>query len=172
MDLTSVPIRHVAWCLYAIGFMLCLAPLMELAAGLGSVNPGAVPWRFGALGLMSGALVLPLVGIGTTFAAAVALEHRGMVRFLTAVAILLLVTVVGAIVIFGLDALQVRSQITQSAKRAFDLATIKAALTYATEILVLLVLSLNTLKAGRAMASRASQRKAESGTLVVAKSDR
>jgi hypothetical protein len=171
MDLSAAPIRQLAWCLYAVGGMLCVAPLMELAAGLGSLNPGAVPWRFGALGLLSGALILPLTGMALGFVAATILGHRAVVRSVQFLALLLMAAVTGAMLVFALDALQVRSQIPQAAKRAFDLATIKAVLTYAIELVVLAVAAVTALRVVRALA-RSVPRRGDGGTLVVSQADR
>lgn len=172
MTLSADSTRQAAWSLHAVGILLGLAPLTDLAAGLGSLNPGAVPWRFGALGLLSGALVLPVAGLGLVFLAAVLLEQRALIRLLTAVAGLGLVVVLAGVVLFLLDALQVRAQVRQDAKRAFDLATIKALLTFGIEAIVLLTLALTTWRAARGMEKNRATRRADAGTLVVSKADR
>lgn len=162
--------RPLAWCLHALGLLLFLAPLLDLAAGVGSVNPGEVPWRFGAVGLLSGALVLPMVGIGLILIASVVLEQFGLTRTIGVIAILILLGILGLIISFGLDSLQVRAQLRQEAKRAFDLATIKAVATYLLEAFVLVVVARNALAAARIGRSRPRARR-DGGTLVVPKGD-
>lgn len=160
--------RPLAWCLHAVGLLLCLAPLVDLAAGVGSVNPEAVPWRFGAAGLLSGALVLPMLGLCLVLVAAVVLDQLGLIRVLGGVAVLLFLVILAITVSFALDALQVRGQIRQEAKPAFDLATLKAAATYALEAMVLLVLGLNARTAARHAAAQRGNRK-QPGAIVVPK---
>lgn len=171
MTVSAAATRQAAWGLHAVGILLALAPLLDLAAGLGSLNPGQVPWRFGALGLLSGALVLPVAGLGLMFLAGAILEQRGLTRTLTVVAALGLLVVLAATVLFVLDALQVRAQVRQEAKRSFDLASIKALATYGIEAVVLLTLTLATWRAAAGMHSTRAARRADAGTLVVAKSD-
>lgn len=171
MDLPTGSARPLAWCLHALGLLLVAAPLLDLAAGIGSLNPGAVPWRFGAAGLLSGALVLPILGMGMMLLAAVALEQPRLARLVGVKAGVLMLIIIGVMVMFALDALQVRSQVPQDAKRAFDLATIKALLTFGLEILVLATLSVNAFRAARLVAARQAARKRDGGTLVVSQGD-
>lgn len=158
--------RPLAWCLHALGLLLCIAPLLDLAAGVGSINPGEVPWRFGALGLLSGALVLPMVGLGLLLTASVLLDQPGLTRVIGGLAALGLLVILAVIVIFALDALQVRAQIRQEAKRPFDLATVKALATYALESLVALTLAIQSFKLARSASAQKGARKAASPLVV------
>lgn len=167
MDTSSPVVRLVAWSWYAIGLLVVLAPLGDLAAGIGSLNPGAVPWRFGAAGLLSGALVLPMVGLGLWFAAAVLLEHRGMLRSLSVLSAITLLLVGVILVVFALDALQVRVQVRQDAKRAFDLAALKAAMTYLLEGVVLAVLTVNLHRADRLVTAARRARRNNASSLLM-----
>lgn len=162
--------RPLAWCLHALGLLLCLAPMLDLAAGVGSINPNEVPWRFGALGLLSGALVLPMVGLGLLLVASVLLEQAWLTRTIGIAALLLTVVALALLVVFGLDALQMRAQIRQEAKRPFDLASIKAMASYAMESVVALTLGIQALKLARTAAAGKRGRKA-AAPLVVSKGE-
>jgi len=50
---------------------------------------------------------------------------------------------------FGLDSVQVRAQVRQDAKRAFDLAAFKAVATFCLEALVLVVFAVNARRAAQ-----------------------
>lgn len=170
---TSAPVsRPLAWSCYAIGVLLVLAPLADLVAGLGAATPGGVPWRFGAIGLLSGALVIPMLGLGLCFAGAVILEHRLVLRLLSVLGVVLLLVIGVLLGLFALDTLQVRLQVPQEAKRAFDLAALKAAGTLLLEVMVLAVLAVNTHRAAAALAGRAHARKRDGTPLVVQAGDR
>lgn len=171
MELPSGSVRPLAWSLHALGLLLVAAPLLDLAAGVGSLNPGQVPWRFGAFGLLSGALVLPLLGFGLMLLAATALDQTLIIRLIGVKTGVLVLIVIGVMVMFGLDALQVRAQIRQEAKRAFDLATIKALLTFGLEVVVLATMAMNSFRSARATSTRQGLRKRDSGTLVVPQGD-
>ena len=172
MEPSSAVRRPVAWSLYAIGMLVVFAPLGDLAAGIGSLNPGAVPWRFGAAGLLSGALILPMVGLGFWFAAAVLLEHRTFLRVLSVLAGILFLVVGVTLVMFALDAFQVRVQVRQDAKRAFDLAAGKAAVTFLLEAVVLAVLAVNMHRAAQAVTGTRQARRADASSLLVQSKER
>ncbi len=172
METSSAVLRPLAWSLYAIGLLIFLAPLGDLAAGVGSLNPGAGPWRFGVAGLLSGALVLPIVGLGLWFAAAVLLEHRTFLRVLSLLTGILFLVVGVTLVMFALDTFQVRVQVRQDAKRAFDLAAGKAAVTFLLEAVVLAVLTVNLHRAAQAVASTRHHRRAEASPLLVQSKER
>jgi hypothetical protein len=172
MDASTAVLRPVAWSLYAIGTLIFLAPLGDLAASVGSLNPGAVPWRFGVAGLLSGALVLPMVGLGLWLAAAALLEHRGFLRALSVLAAILFLVVVVTLVVFALDTLQVRVQVRPDARPAFDLAALKAALTFLLEGVVLAVLTVNLHRAARAVKGTQHARRAETSPLLVQSKER
>jgi len=158
--------RPLAWCLHALGLLLCIAPLLDLAAGVGSINPEQVPWRFGAFGLLSGALVLPMVGLGLILVASVLLEQVGLTRAVGVLAALGLVAILAVLVVFALDALQVRAQIRQEAKRPFDLATVKALATYGMESLVALTVAIQSFKLARTATAGRRTRKSASPLVV------
>ncbi|MFN2317805.1 MAG: hypothetical protein ABR551_07705 [Gemmatimonadales bacterium] len=163
----SAPARQVAWALYALGALLWLAPLADLAAGIGSLNVSVVQWRFGTTGLLSSALILPITGLVFWFAAAVILEQRRALQVLFGVALTMLVLIAGALVLFTLDALQVRIQVRQDAKRSYDLASMKAAMTLGSELVVLAVLALTTFRAAKGTAGPRTARRSDGAPLVV-----
>ena len=146
--------RPLGWCLHGLGVLLIVAPLLDLAAGVGSLNPGQVPWRFGAAGLLSGALVLPLLGFGLMLVATAILDQPRLSRLLGVKTAALVLVVLALLVVFGLDALQIRSQIRMDARRAFDLASLKAILTFGFETVVLAILSVSAFRIARAGSDR------------------
>ncbi len=172
MDTSSDVLRPVAWSCYAIGMLLFLAPLGDLAAGVGSLNPGAVPWRFGVAGLLSGALVLPMVALGLWLAAAVLLEHRTFLRVLSILAGILFLVVGVMLVMFVLDTFQVRVQVRQDAKRAFDLAAGKAVVTFLLEAVVLAVLTVNLHRAAKSAPAARHPRRPDASPLMVRSKER
>ncbi len=148
--------RPLGWCLHGLGVLLIVAPLLDLVAGVAALNPDqmSVPWRFGVAGLLSGALVLPLLGFGLMLVATAILEQPGLSRLLGVKTAFLVIAVLAILVVFGLDALQLRAQIGMGARRAFDLASLKALLTYGFEAVVLAILSVNAFRIARAGSTR------------------
>jgi hypothetical protein len=169
MEHTSGQERSIGWCLHALGTLLIFAPLIDLVGGLWFVEAEGVPWRFGASGLLSGAMVLPALGFGLLILATALLEQLTLRRVLSVLALLLFLAIIGLTVLFGLDALQVRAGIVQAEKPRFDLATMKAMATFGFEALVFLTLAFHGRRLGRvAVPARGARR---STPLVVGKGD-
>ena len=84
-------------------------------------------WRFGATGLFSRALMTPLLGLALAVVLAFFLEHRFMLRLLGALAGLSALILAGVLVFFGLDAIQMRTQVRPEANLVFDVASVTAA---------------------------------------------
>jgi hypothetical protein len=169
MEQTSGQERSIGWCLHALGTLLILAPLIDLGAGLWFVPAEGVPWRFGASGLLSGAMVLPALGFGLLMLATVLLEQLTMTRVLSVLALLLFLTIIGVTILFGLDALQVRAGVLQAEKPRFDLATMKAMATFGIEALVFVTLAFHGWRLGRLAGPTRGARR--STPLVVGKAD-
>lgn len=128
--------RYVFAALYLVAVFIIVDQLAELAINL---YPGTTPsdtvigrslgdarWRFAAFGLLVGRATALIMADGLLIAAALGLGHRG---FLASWAwlhwviggVLLLV-----LVLFGLDALEVRLNVSPAAKTAFFLAAGRA----------------------------------------------
>ena len=115
--------------LYAVATLLVLISALDFAAAIWPFLPGDAGWRYGAIGLASGFLVTPLVGV--TLAALVAVEqrHAGVVRVLGFLALATGVVLLVGIVAFALDAIQVRRDAaTPELRRLTELSAAKAAL--------------------------------------------
>jgi hypothetical protein len=125
-DRASAELKAFAWPAYFVAALLVVTPLVDLVANVWPPRPGAVEWRFGTLGLLSGFLLTPLLGMVLATAAAALLEQRGAQRVLalldlTGAALLLLV---GATL--SLDWLQMRASIDPATRPAIDIGSGKS----------------------------------------------
>jgi hypothetical protein len=128
--MTMKPNRAVIAGAYCIAAMMVIMPLSELALRVWPLRIGETSWRFGAAGLFSSALLLPLLGLMVAGAVAFLSGNRTLVRALagfTAAAGALLVLSSG---LFALDAVQMRSNVVPEAKTAFDVASAQALLKF------------------------------------------
>ena len=123
--------RALAAAAYAIAAMLIFVPLMELGSQLGwAAHPGALNWRTGAVGLLSGAILTPIFGMFIALITASLLGQRWMQRTLGVLAALGGLVLLAVLVVFTLDALQLRPNVTAAMKRSFDIASLKAVLAF------------------------------------------
>jgi hypothetical protein len=118
--------RPLTAVVYATAALLILVPLGEAFAAVLPMSLWSHQWRFGAVGLFSRALMLPLVGIVLASYWAMACHHRRTLRALSGVAAVSSMILIGIIAAFALDSVQTAAQVNGPAKAAFRLATIVA----------------------------------------------
>ena len=118
--------RSVARAVYLVAFLLVVGPLLDLAAAVWPLHPTAVAWRFAAAGLLSKALLVPILGSLAAIVAALVLAHRRFLRVVAytnaGIAILLIATTT----LFVLDTIQLRGGIVLEARGAYDAAALRA----------------------------------------------
>src|SRR3954467_63008 len=101
------PSRTLAMPTYLVAFALIVIPPFDTIMQLMPLRPGDPRWRFGAFGLLSNAMMIPLVGLLLAFVAATIFEHVRTRQLIGIVSLLVAFGVVGLFVLFGLDALQI-----------------------------------------------------------------
>jgi hypothetical protein len=118
--------RHLAWPTYLVAFALSAIPPFDALMQLLPMRLHDPRWRFGFFGLMSNAMMIPLVGVLIAFVAASIFEHRRFQRVLGGLATVVVVCALVMLALFALDALQVRPQVKPAAALAFNVATVTA----------------------------------------------
>ena len=149
--------RYFALPAYLVAAALILIPFFDAAMSVWPWRPGAAQWRFGALGLLSNAFMIPAAGLLIVLATALALEHRRTLRVFGVLCALGALFTGVSVLLFGLDALQTRVNVAPSARLAFNAASLTAAgkLLLATVTLVAFALAgLRSQKEKRASASQ------------------
>lgn len=112
--------------LYFIAALLIATPLMDFATSVMPLRLGSLEWRFASVGLLSGFLLTPLLGLVIAIAVASYADHMRFLRLLSlfngAIAIVFLVV----LILFVLDIVQLRSVVQDQARAAFQSAATKA----------------------------------------------
>jgi hypothetical protein len=129
--------RSLLWPGYAIALLLIAFPLADLVTNIWPLRPGAVEWRFGTVGLLSGFILTPLLGIVGVIAVAAALGHRGVLRLVAVVSLGLAAATVATLGLFALDWLQMRSTVEAEVRQGLDIGSIKAALKHGLTVITL-----------------------------------
>ena len=146
--------------LYLAGSVVLADQAADLTATLlaNNATPSIANWRFGAFGLLVSRTSVLVVADVMLFAAAIGLGHRRVLRVLGALHLAIAVLLLGGLVLFTLDWLQVRSRVRAEAMGSFDLAALRAA------VIVVLALGaagwagLTSLRATERSRSRSSRR--------------
>lgn len=145
--------RHtVARALYVVAIMLIVIPLSDALPALWPLHPGAADWRFAVVGLLSGALMTPLLGSFLVLAAAALLDHRRVLAVGAWLLFALVVVLAGVAVLFALDFLEVRTRILERARPAALGAAAKAVWKLGVGGAVSLVLALSARRMARRLA--------------------
>ena len=147
--------------LYWIGIPLCLFPLADMVGRLLPMHPGNVQWRFGALGLVfGGTLVMMVLGLALVAFVAASRRHSAVLLVVAVVALAIAVCVVTGLVVFGLDAVQLRSSIQQELRPSMTTAAVSAALSALLTVVALIGLATACFRTRRDLRSdmRATER--------------
>lgn len=142
--------RQLAWPAFLVSAALILFPLADSVTSLYPWNIADPRWRFGAIGLLSNALILPVLGALIAHVTAAVLRHRAMRRLIGVVATLAGAVIMASLAIFALDALQTRASVQPQMQLSFTVATITAAVKTLLAGATLLAIGITTLRALRA----------------------
>ena len=115
--------RYLGRASYVVAFTLIVVPLLDATMSVLPLHFGDPRWRYGTIGLLSNALMIPLAGVLIAFATAKTLDHRHAVRAGAVIAWVGAVICVAAFAAFALDALQSQSQIRPDMHLSFMIAS-------------------------------------------------
>jgi hypothetical protein len=128
MDDPLAPLARLAGLIYFLTFLLLFLPFLDLVANLLPLNPAAVNWRYGTLGLTSGFLLTPLLGLVMALTVSSLLEHRGVRITVGILGTLVALGLFLGTMLFILDGLQLRTSVAPESKVQFDVGAAKAAI--------------------------------------------
>jgi hypothetical protein len=120
--------RRIAVPAYVIGIVLMVIPIADIFASLYPWRVMEPRWRFGAVGLVSNALLIPTAGLLIVYLTATLLEHRMARRVLGITALAAGILAFATIVLFSLDALQTRAAVRPELQQNFGTVAAAAAI--------------------------------------------
>jgi len=153
----SSAIESLAGPLYLLALLLIATPLVDFFANTWPLRLGDTGWRYGAMGLLSGFVLTPLLGIALACLVAITLKQRTLLRVLVVVCLLSAAVLLVAAIDFGLDAMQIRGTVPATppaARWSFDVGAAKALFKHTLGVLALVWFGL---AARRAMPARGTK---------------
>jgi hypothetical protein len=162
-DRLAVAAKSIAF----IALLLIALPVFDLVASIWPLRPGSLHWRFGASGLMAGFLLTPLLGLTLLTVVATLSNRRATYLTLVTVNGIATVALLGILLLFGLDVLQLRGTVPPVEKPLFDAAAVKGFVKYAACVCALIGLTFANVRLWRS-APRAKVRRRASSRAVVA----
>lgn len=119
--------RRIASPAYVLALALIMIPLADVAISLFPWRMTEPRWRFGATGVMSNALLLPLVGLLIGLVVSAIAEHRLTRKLIGVVGIIGASLCLVVLIVFGLDAVQTRAAVRPEMRTGFATAAFGAA---------------------------------------------
>jgi hypothetical protein len=120
------PEEALAGPLYAIAALLIVVPAVDFVLSVPAMEAGNVQWRFAAVGLLSGYMLTPVLGLALAFVVSAMLKQHNVQRLL----VILCLTMAFALIVmsmgFMLDVLQIRATVPQQGQQAFNSAWMRA----------------------------------------------
>jgi hypothetical protein len=148
-SLDSDRLKGLAAPAYLTAALLIVFPLIDTGFALLPFRTGELAWRFGALGLVSQALMTPLLGGLIALVTAAVFRHRRALRAVQILAWVVVALSIGAIAVFLLDVVQMRATVRPEMKGAIDKASGVAMLKYLGGAAVAVTLALASQRAIR-----------------------
>lgn len=118
---------RLAPCAYLVAFLLIAIPMFDASMSVAPWVPGDPQWRFGAIGLISNALMIPAAGMLIAVVAAMTFGHLTFLRVLRILCWIGSLGIMLAVILFALDALQTRNAIRPQMQLSYNVASLTAA---------------------------------------------
>ena len=154
---------------YLIAALICLQPLIDVTASVWPPHLGVVGWRFGYFAGLSGAMLLPLLGLFLIYSLAVQIGDRGVAVAVAAVGVLAALCCIAATGLFALDALQMRVQVRSDQVARFNVTAGWAAAKLAVAGLASLVVGVSAFRAARGIRFDERTQRPNAAPLIVAR---
>jgi hypothetical protein len=141
---------------YLVALLLICTPALDFFSGIQPITLNNIQWRFGAVGLMAGFLLTPLLGIVVAMGVAAYADHGVFQRILAILNITIAMMCLVLLIFFTLDILQLNNQVDAEAVGQFRSAAWKALAKHLGFIIVMgwlglagMKISAHTMKASR-----------------------
>ena len=125
---------------YFFLFIFFMWPVVDLFSNTWPIQAANIQWRVGFMGLLTAYLHNPVLALVLAMILAFALAHRRTLRFLAVFSSLGAFALLTGMVLFALDAIQVRAGVPDENLAVFNTGTILTELKFFTSFLVLLFL--------------------------------
>jgi hypothetical protein len=151
-------------------FLLIIIPFLQAGQQLWPLNFGDIRWRFGAANALSSVLLLPFLGMAMIALIARGQESKGMSNFIGVLSALFVLGLVGSLVLFALDALQLKSIVTSQMMQPFETTSLRVVLVTVIFTVAFSMLMITAFKGARGTPSATAKKgvkKAEEGVGLI-----
>lgn len=156
--------------LYLAAILLVAVPFLQAGSQLWPLQLSNIQWRFGAANALSSVLLLPYLGLSLLVIMSRALDSRGLARTVGALSALLAVGLLASMLLFVLDALQLKKIVNSSMMNTFNTTSVRVGLVTALFLIAFAMLALASFKTPRstkAAPARKGVKTAEEGAGLI-----
>jgi hypothetical protein len=111
---------------YLVAILLILAPPLEVLTNMPAVQASEARWRLGAVGLLTGSLLLPVAGFLLAIVTAYLRGHRWLFWLAMGSGGVVLLGMIGLLALFALDAVQVWAGVDAATVNRFNAIVIRS----------------------------------------------
>ena len=141
--------------LYFAATLLIVVPFVQAGSQIWPLQLSNIQWRFGAANALSSILLLPYLGLSLLILMARGLESRALGRTVGAVATIFSVGLLASLVVFILDALQLKTIVSTAMTASFNSTSVRVGLVTTVFLVAFAFLALAGFKAPRGTAAAA-----------------
>lgn len=151
-----------------VALLLIIVPMVDISLRSSSTDIGSLQWRFGTVGLLFGNMGTIILGLSLAGFVSVVVGRRSGLRAVGFVAVTLAIIIAALLVLFALDAVQVRRLVAIPAKRAVLTSSAGAAFSAMFGVLALVLLGRGALVASRGDRAAGPRRSRQGASPLVA----
>jgi hypothetical protein len=155
---------------YLVAFLLIVIPFVQAGSQVWPLQLSNITWRFGAANAFSSVLLLPFLGLGTLLYLARATESRGLSMLVGVLSTIFSVALLGSLVLFALDALQLKPVVSTQMENAFRTTSFRVfvvTLIFVVSFPVLAMAGFRTPRPNSPAPARRSEKKTDAPGLIV-----
>ena len=163
----DAPTRRLA---YALAILLIVIPFLQAGQSLWPLQLSDIRWRFGAANALSSVLLLPFIGLTVMSIVARVSGNTGVSRTTGAIAALFVIGLLGSLVLFALDALQLKTIVNSAQTSGFQSTSLRVVLVsiiFTIAFSMLMVTSFQSGRGAKQATKKGGARKVEEGSGLI-----
>ena len=148
--------RALAWALYSVCGLFLISPALDVMAAILPPHPGNIQWRFGLMVSIAPSIMTGVISLAMFAVLGVLFGHRSVMSSVGVISLLLSITYLMMLGLFGLDLLQLRKAVPPDRQLAFWIMSLKCLAQILTGAFALLLLGLGSARITRSKGSTSS----------------
>jgi hypothetical protein len=137
--------------IYIIAALMVVSPPLDIMLSMQQYVVSSPRWRFGAVGLLTGSMLLPMLGLVLASFTASLVGHRWVHRVVLVLAALMVLTNFAFMGSFALDSIEIRRQVNSNVVGRFDVTVVKTLLLQVVQIVTIALIARSTWRSSRAL---------------------